>query len=84
MFEQTLQEMICCKHFEKKEVAVLDQYGIAKFAEGSRQLTYAEAADLVEKMKRVLPRLPKYLIPRFRACMNSIRNAFGPEFWELH
>ena len=84
MFEKTLQEMSCCKHFDKKEVAVLDQFGIAKFAEGSRALTYVEAADLVEKMKCALPGVPKYLIPRFRACMNGLRNAFGPEFWELH
>lgn len=84
MFEQALEEMKVSKFFEQKEASILDQFGIAKVAPGPTELTYAQAADLVERMKRAAPGVPKYLVPRFRSCMNGIRNSFGPEFLERH
>ena len=84
MFEQSLEEMTASKFFEKKDVAVLDQFGIAKFTSGFVTLSYVQAADIVERMKLAFPGVPKYLIPTFRSCMNGIRNAFGPEFWDRH
>ena len=84
MFEQSLEEMKACKFFESKDVAVLDQFGIAKMSAGFTDLSYKQAADLVERMKRAMPGVPKHLVPKFRSCMNGIRNAFGPEFWERH
>lgn len=84
MFEQELEEMKALKFFEKKDAAILDQFGIAKVSPGFTELTYEQAADIVERMKRAAPGVPKYLVPKFRSCMNSIRFAFGPEFCDKH
>ncbi len=84
MFEQELEDMTATVFFEHKDVSVLDQAGVAVFQYGSRKLDYAEAAALVEKMKHCMAGVPKRLLPRYRACMNSIRFAFGPEFCERH
>ena len=84
MFDRELEEMKAMKFFEKKDVAILDQFGIAKVSTGFTELTYEQAADMVERMKRAAPGVPKYLAPKFRSCMNSIRFAFGPEFCDRH
>jgi len=84
MFDQELENMTATVFFEHKDVAILDQYGVAIFEYGQRTMGYSEAADLVEKMKRLIVSIPKRLLPRYRACMNSIRFAFGPEFCEKH
>ncbi|MBU2765454.1 hypothetical protein HAP94_04435 [Acidithiobacillus ferrivorans] len=84
MFEQTLEEMVGSVYLEKADVSVLDQAGVAIFAPGILRLSYVEAAELVEKMKRQAVVVPKRMIPRYRACMNSIRTSFGPEFWDRH
>lgn len=84
MFDQELENMTATVFFEHKDVAILDQYGVAKFGYGQRTMGYSEAADLVEKMKRLIVGVPKRLLPRYRACMNSIRFAFGPDFCEKH
>ena len=84
MFEQALEEMTATVFFEHKDVSVLDQAGVAVFQYGSRKLTYPEAVALVEKMKHCMAGVPKRLLPRYLACMNSIRFAFGPEFCDKH
>ena len=84
MFERELEEMTATVFFEHKDVAILDQFGVSKFQYGSRTMDYTEASALVEKMKHLMVGIPKRLLPRYRACMNSIRFAFGPEFCEKH
>ena len=84
MFEQAIEDMTATVFIEHKDVSVLDQAGVAVFQYGSRKLTYPEAVALVEKMKHCMAGVPKRLLPRYRACMNSIRFAFGPEFCDKH
>lgn len=84
MFETVLEEMSATVHFDNRVVGMLFQYGVGEFEPGAHRLTYQSAAALVEKMKRLAVNVPKHLQPRYRACMNGIRNAFGPEFWERH
>ena len=84
MFERSLEEMTARVFLESKDVSVLDQTGVAVFAQGDLPLTYQAAADLVEKMKRLQGGVPNRLLPRYKAMMGSIRNAFGPEFLERH
>lgn len=84
MFEQTLEEMTASVWLDQREAAMLDQLGVAKLAAGFHTLTYPEAVELVEKMQRLSSGVRKHLQPRYRACMGSVCNAFGPEFWERH
>lgn len=84
MFERKLEDMTAIVFFEHKDVSVLDQAGVAVFQYGSKELSYQDAVALVEKMKHCMAGVPKRLLPRYRACMNSIRFAFGPEFCEKH
>lgn len=71
-------------YFTDREVAILDECGVAKLTKGAHKFTYAQAVELVEKMKRLNIGVAKYLQPSYRACLNSIRTAFGPDFWKLH
>jgi hypothetical protein len=89
MTPRNLESMTATIHFENKDAAMLDEFGVSVLgvdiiAPGPRLLTYPEAVDIVDRMKRAMPGIPKRLMPRFRATMNGIRTAFGPEFWELH
>ena len=84
MFEQTLEDMTATIFIEDREARILDAAGVATFNKGSLRLNYQEAADLVERMKRLQSGVPKHEVKRYTACLNSIKNAFGPEFWERH
>lgn len=79
MFEQSPENMKAMKFFDQKEAQLLDQFGIAKISSGFTEITYAQAIDMIEKMECAAPGIPSHLTPRFRACMNGIKSAFGPE-----
>lgn len=84
MFERTMEDAEATIHIESREAAMLFQYGVGEFTPGPHKLTYSAAAELVERMKRLANGVPRHLQARYRACMNGVRNAFGPEFWERH
>jgi hypothetical protein len=83
MFEQSLGEMTATIFVDDKGAETCRHNGIA-LDRGPLSLTYETAVALVERMQRAFLSVPKYQQARFRATMNSIRNAFGPEFWEQH
>ncbi len=82
MFEQQLEDMHASIYIHERHAKEADAQGI-KLWEGDRRISSAEALEIVTKMKRLRVNVPKYQLRRWDSLTNQIRNAFGPEFWEI-
>lgn len=83
MFEQPIEDLVLTIYFDDKGVEACQHNGV-RIERGDHRVTYAEAVALVTQMQALFPSVPKYQQARFRATMNSIKTAFGPEFWERY
>ena len=83
MFEQTLEEMRPSFYVTLDEARLTSEYGIALVA-GNQDITYPQAIALIRQMEHLYISVPKYKRKRFKALLGSLRNAFGPEFWQRH
>jgi hypothetical protein len=83
MFEEDLEALILTVYITDKAAEAWSQNGIP-LVRGTMVLTYAAAVTLTDQMARLLPSVPIYQQSQCRAMRNSIRTAFGVEFWERH
>ena len=83
MFEQALDEMTITFFVDTVEARLCSEYGIALRA-GHQALPYAKAVRIVRQMDQLFISIPTGVRKRWRAISGSLRNAFGPEFWERH
>lgn len=83
MFEQALEDMTAIVYIDDKGAVACSENGLS-LQRGPRLFTYQEAVDIITRGEALWASAPKYQQKRFRATLNSIRNAFGPEFWERH
>ena len=82
MFDKSLEDLIVTIYLATNSMPAANENGLT--LERSFSLTYAEAVELLNKMKRLLPGVPKYQIKMFRSVMKQICFAFGPEFDNRH
>ena len=83
MCEQKLEEMVATIYVDDQSAMACSENGIP-LAHGWKQCTYTEAVVLIRKMEALFLSVPEYQKQRFHAMANSIRSAFGPEFFERH
>ena len=83
MDEQKLEDHVALFHVDKKEAELCSEWGIELHA-GSQDLTYVDAVRLVKQTDRLYVSIPKNQQRRFLALVHSLRNAFGPDFWQRY
>lgn len=83
MFEQTLEEMHTSFYVTTEEARLASEYGVPLVA-GAQDVTYPQAVAIVHQMEHLYISVPKYKRKRFKAILGSLRNAFGPEFWQRY
>jgi hypothetical protein len=83
MFEQTPEEMTADFFVDHEEAKLASEYGIPLHA-GWQPVTYLAAVTLVRQTDALYPSIPAYRRKRFLALVGSLRNAFGPDFWQRY
>ena len=84
MFERKLEDVKTTIYFDERCSEAARINGLHDCCHGSKAFTYTEAVEFVERGKRLLKGCRKHDIKKFKAIINQVVFAFGPEFEELH
>lgn len=83
MFEQALEDASVSFFVDQREATLCSEYGIPLHG-GDQEVTYVQAVQIVRQAEKLYLSVPLVLRKRYRAIFNSLRNAFGPEFWNRY
>ena len=82
MFEKKPEEMTAVIYITDRHAREADAQGVMLW-KGGKEVSFAETRDAINKMKRLRVNVPKSQLRRWDSLTNQLRNAFGPDMWEV-